>query len=134
MEVHPHLDLPTPIMLDTLGIYSTLNAFPSFVLPLPTVAPRLTRLKYHCDEGPVSSEIMSTLEAVAPQLIHLTIALPTVKASKVRRRILSSLDSFLRSSISIKSLHLRQPTPFDIQRILPFLPNSCPPRYIYSVR
>ncbi|ORY76252.1 hypothetical protein BCR35DRAFT_305899 [Leucosporidium creatinivorum] len=122
IEVHPSIEPSVPMILESLGLHASLLALPTFLLPLPAIVPRLTRLELNCTEQSFTSGLMTTLQAVAPQLTHLMVSLPFVDDLAFRRRCLTSLDSFLHTCTSVTSLRLLRPTPPEIKHVSSLLP------------
>jgi len=115
ITVYHDFDPTASMALEALLLHSSVEALPPFLLPFPTVVPRLTRLELDCSEEPFTKEMMVTLRPAASQLTHLKISLPAVDDSQFRRDCRSSLDSFLRACTSVTWLCLLRPTAFEIQ-------------------
>ncbi|ORY76224.1 hypothetical protein BCR35DRAFT_305856 [Leucosporidium creatinivorum] len=119
LEVDDKFILPSPMVsLHTLRLYSRLRKLPPFLLPLSTVAPRLTRLELHCGEGPLKSTFDDPLQQIAPHLTYLMLQLPLF-GGETRSEIVSSLEPFFSACTTLTTLRIDGPVgPPDLKLIL----------------
>jgi hypothetical protein len=131
ISVYHDFDPTAPMALEALLLHSSIEALPPFLLPFPTVVPRLTRIELDCSAEAFTREMMVTLPPAASQLTHLNISLPLANNSQFRRDCRSSLDSFLRACTSVTSLYLLRPIAFEIQQISSLLPKPLIVLHVY---
>ncbi|ORY56816.1 hypothetical protein BCR35DRAFT_355565, partial [Leucosporidium creatinivorum] len=111
--------------LESLSIESTVEELPSFLRPLSTVTPRLTRLELHCWFGSFSNTFVTLLQDIAPQLRSLY--LQGCCFGKERREpVFSSsvFDSFFAACTSLSALRLSLVNFSDLHHILALLPST----------